>query len=205
MRFFVLFVIAVLGFSQDIILEKVNGSIGYINKSIQKGRSGYVICPFDKKEIICAKVIFFGNKVKFENYDELKNNAFALPVVTPKAKDKIILNNYKRILIIAPTQELYLKIKDMYKNKTVIHPDLLYVYLDGEISKEGLEEFAKIMNIDEYIFVLDKIYEVDANSFYAIKTFSKVNIHYKFIFYNSYKKGKTSKNMIKEYKSFIKD
>jgi len=200
-----LFVIAVLGFSQDIILKKVNGNIGYINKSIQKGRSGYVICPFDKKDIICAKVVFFGNKVKFENYDELKNNAFALPIVTPKAKDKIILNNYERILIIAPTQELYLKIKDMYKNKTVIHPDLLYVYLDGEISKEGLEEFAKIMNIDEYIFVLDKIYEVDANSFYAIKTFSKVNIPYKFIFYNSYKKGKTSKNMIKEYKSFIKD
>jgi hypothetical protein len=203
MKIFLIFIIAVFTYAQ-ITLIKVNNKEGLIDKYVQEGRSGYVLCPFNNKEIICARAVFFGKKVKFYNYEELKNDAFALPIVYPKKGNKVIVNSYERILIIAPNQDIYLKLKDLYSSKTIIHPDLLYVYLDGEVSKKGFQDFARLMNIDEYIFALDKVYEVDANSFYSIKSFSKLNTFYKFIFYNSYNKGETSQNMIKKYKSFIK-
>jgi hypothetical protein len=204
MRFLLFLFAAVFINAKIVSLVDVKGDRGEVNESVKRGVSGYVICPFDNQEIICARAVFYGKSVKFKAFDELQNRAFALPVVRPKKDDKIILNPYKRAVIIAPNQELYLKVKDYFSNKTLIHPDVLYVYLEGEVSKKGLINFAKDMNIDEYIFVLDRVYEVDANSFFAINSFDKFGTKsYNTLFFNSYSQKK-SKNMLKEYKRMIK-
>ena len=137
-----------------------------LNEYVKKGVSGVVICKYLKTPIICARAVSFGKKTKLFVYDDLKNDAFAKPVVLPKKGDKIIFaKDYSRILIIAPNQNVYLKLKNIYKNNAIISPDVLASFLD-DVNIKSLREFAKEFNIGRYIIALDKVYEVDSYSFY---------------------------------------
>ena len=191
----------------EITITNVNGNTAKVDKNVKKGVSGVVLCPYENKEIICARAISFGKTFKLKIYDNLKNRAFALPVVLPKSGDKIILaKDYNRIMIIAPNQISYLKLKEKYKNMTLISPDILAPFLDDVPTKKEFINFAKKMDIGRYIFVLDKIYEVDANSFYVINTYGKNDTKYKEIFFTSYPKFSIKdKNMISYYRSLIKE
>jgi hypothetical protein len=72
-------------------------------------------------------------------------------------------------MIIAPTQEEYLKIKERYKGNVIISPDVLAAFLGDEVKRDDFINFAKKMDLGRFIFVLkDGIYEVDAISFYLL-------------------------------------
>ena len=207
MRWLVFAVFAVLLNGYEVTITSVNSDIVTLDKYVKKGVSGVVLCPFEGKKIICARAVTFGKKAKLSVYDNLKNEAFALPIVLPKKGDKILLaKDYDRILIIAPNQLEYLKIKEKYKKATIISPDNFAEFLEDKPRRENFINFAKKMDIGRFIFVLDKIYEVDANSFYVVKKYGKNSAKYNEIFFTTYPKFDIKdNNMIIYYKNMIKE
>jgi len=206
MRWILSFLIFLSLNAYEVKILDVNNDFVIINKYVKKGVSGVVICPYEDKKIVCAKAISFGKKAKLKIYDNLKNEAFALPLVYPKKGDTIIFaKDYNRILIIAPNQVEYLKVKEKYKNSIIISPDIFAPFVDEIPTKKEFINFAKEMDIGRYIFVLDKIYEVDANSFYIIKKYGKSNAKYKEIFFTNYKKEDIKENLISYYKKLLKE
>lgn len=205
MRFFLSVVAAVLLNAYEVNIINVNNDTAVIDKYVKKGVSGVVLCPYDGKKIICARAVCYGKKAKLNVYDDLKNDAFALPLVTPKKGDKILLaKDYDRILIIAPNQLEYLKIKQNYKNATIISPDIFATFIEEAPSKEDFINFAKKMNIGRIVFVLDKVYEVDAYSFYAVKSYGKNSVKYTNAFFTTFPNNIKNENFEKLYKSYIK-
>ena len=207
MRWLYFVLAAVLLNGYEVTITGINGNIVSLDKYVKKGVSGVVLCPYENKKIICAKAVTFGKKAKLEIYDNLKNEAFALPVILPKKGDKIILaKNYNRIMIIAPNQYLYLKTKEKFKNAVIISPDIFANFLEEIPTKNEFINFAKKMDIGRYVFVLDRVYEVDADSFYAIKKYGKNTQKFKEIFFTTYPKFDINgKNMTAYYKSLIKE
>ena len=190
----------------EVKILDVNNDIATIDKYVKKGVSGVVVCNYEDKEIICARAISFGKKVKLKIYDNLKNEAFTLPIIHPKKGDKIILaKDYNRILVISPNQLEYLKVKEKYKNNIIISSDIFGAFVDDIPTKKEFINFAKEMDIGRYIFVLDKIYEVDANSFYVIKRYEKNTKKYKEVFFTNYKKENIKKDLINYYKMLLKE
>ena len=111
MRLFLFVIAAILLNAYEVNILSVNQDTAVIEKYVKKGVSGVVLCPYEGKKIICARVVCFGKRAKLKIYDDLKKEAFALPLVVPKKGDKILLaKDYDRILIIAPNQLEYLKI-----------------------------------------------------------------------------------------------
>ena len=186
MRFLILFISILFAYEANIV--EVNRDTAKIDKYVKKGISAIVICPYLNEEIICARAVSQGKSIKLEIYDNLKNPAFALPIVTPKKGDRVIFaKNYSRILIIAPDQDTYLKIKDCYKNATVISPDLLAANIE-KFDKSSIIDFAKRFDIGRIIFALDRLYEVDAYSFYVIKSKDYKVPKYQKAFFTYFKK-----------------
>ena len=91
MRWVLSFLIFLSLNAYEVNILSVNNDIAIIDKYVKKGVSGVVICPYEDKKIICARAISFGKKAKLAIYDNLKNEAFALPIVYPK-KDKLLLH-----------------------------------------------------------------------------------------------------------------
>ena len=207
MRWLFLVLVAVLLNGYEVTITDVSGNNVTLDKYVKKGVSGVVLCPFEDKTIICAKAVAFGKKAKLKIYDNLKNDAFALPVLTPKRSDKIIFaKNYNRILIIAPNQEEYIKIKNKYKNATVISSDNFAAMIDDLPKRGDFINFAKKLDIGRIIFILDKIYEVDAYSFYVIKKYNQMNVKYNKIFFTTYPAfDLKDKNIVGYYKKLIKE
>jgi hypothetical protein len=207
MRFLVVLLCVIYAFGMEANIENVNKNIVTLNKPVTKGVSGVVLCPYEGKEIICARAVSLGKKAELKIYDNLKNDAFALPVVSPKKGDKIIFGkNYDRILIIAPNQEEYLKVKNRYKNATVISSDNFAAVIDDIPTKKDFVNFAKKLDIGRIVFVLDKIYEVDAYSFYAVKKYGNVSAKYNKIFFTTYPDfDLQQKKIISYYKKLIKE
>jgi len=218
MRFVFILFLGVFLFAKTTKITNIDNDTITVLDNVKKGTSGVVLCPYENREIICARAVLFGKTGKLKVYDNLANSSFALPVVKPKKGDKIILGkDYNRILIIAPNQNSYVNIKEKLKNKTVISSDMLAAFLDGIPTREDFINFAKKMDIGIYIFVLDKIYVVDAYSFYAINSFDYKKVEYKkpfFMTYNNinlqsglfkYMFKSKIKNFEKYYKSLIKE
>jgi hypothetical protein len=205
MRLFLFVIAAILLNAYEVNILSVNQDTAVIDKYVKKGVSGVVLCPYEGKRIVCARAVCFGKRAKLKVYDDLKNDAFALPLVTPKKGDKILLaKDYDRILIIAPNQFKYLKTKEKYKNATIINPDIFATFIEDAPTKEDFVNFAKKMNIGRIIFVLDKVYEVDAYSFYAIKTYGKNDVKYKSAFFTTFPNNIKNKNFEELYMSYIK-
>ena len=177
-----------------------------LNKPVTKGISGVVLCPYESEEIICARAISFGEYAKLYYYDNLKNDAFALPLVYPKKGDRVIFGkNYERILIIAPNQTAYLKLKERFKNFVIIPIDVFAAFLDDLPKREDFINFAKEMDIGLFVFALDRLYFVDANSFYVISKEDFSLKKFKLPFYSSYNFDIKEKNIINYYKKMLKD
>ena len=188
----------------------INKNIINLNKNIKKGVSGIVLCPYEKEKIICARCVSLGDKkAKLYVYKDLQNKAFALPLIYPKRGDKVIFGkDYKRIMIIALNQEVYLKLKEKYQNRFSIIPiDVFGAFLDDIPTKKDFIKFAREMNIGLFVFALDKIYFVDSESFYDFLTQNytfKPNLKFKIPFYSSYNFDIKMKNPTEYYKKLIK-
>jgi len=205
--FFILLLAIFANASYMATITQVNGLKVKLNIPIKKGSSGIVLCPYEGEKIICARAISFGKYAKLYPYRNLKNDAFALPLVYPKKGDKVIFGkNYERVLIIAPNQTLYLTFKNRYKNLTIIPIDTFAAFLDDWPTKEDFIDFANKMDIGLFVFILDKIYIVDAHSFVVLLKeelpFSFKN--FKEPFYSSYNFSVKEKNMISYYKNLLK-
>ncbi|GAX88096.1 conserved hypothetical protein [Lebetimonas natsushimae] len=199
-----LFIYSLMGY--EVTIKDIQNNEITVDKYVKKGVSGIVLCPYENKGIICAKAVLFGTHGKLDVYDNLKNDSFALPVVFPKVGDKIILaKDYNRVMIIAPNQESYLKTKDILKNKIFISPDIFATFLEEIPTKNDFIMFAKKIDIGLYVFVLDKIYLVDAYSFYTIKSYP-LNKNYKYIkpFFTTYNDFTTGESVFSKIKNLFK-
>ena len=181
-----------------------------INKHIQKGKTGYII----QNSMIIGKVISIGgNKVKYLPFEKLKNEALATPKLYPKKGDKIIFGLYnKRGLIIAPNQQFYMKTKKEYPNIKWINSDSFATYFETKPTIENFRKFCNDYNIGIIIFMLDKKYILDSQSFTILET-TQLTEKYKYSkpFFASYNKFADSMfsfkptNWINYYKSLLKD
>jgi hypothetical protein len=191
----------------EVTIKNIQNDEIVVDKYVKKGVSGIVLCPYENKEIICARAVMFGTKGKLSVYDNLENDSFALPIVTPKIGNKIILaKDYNRVMIIAPNQDSYIKTKNLFKNKIFISPDIFATFLDEIPTKEDFVNFAKKLDIGLYIFVLDKIYLVDAYSFYAVKEYPlKENYNkYNKPFFVTYNRFKVNSSVFSKVKNLFK-
>ena len=212
MRIIFVFLLAVAAFSQGISVKilSMKGDKITINGNLKKGINGVVLCPYENNKIICARAESLGgNEAKLYVYKALKNDAFALPLVVPKKGDEVLFaKDYSRIMIIALNQTSYLKTKEKYSKNTIIPIDLFAVFLNDNPTKKDFINFAKKMNIGRYIFVLDKIYEVDALSMQVINSYSNnyKNKKFKLPFFTYYRFYDIKiKNPINYYKNLIKE
>jgi co-chaperonin GroES (HSP10) len=207
MRIIFILFLFIYSMAYEVSITKIQNSVIKVDKYVKKGVSGIVICPYENKKIICARVVMFGKKGKLEVYDSLENDSFALPRVLPKVGDRIVLGkDYSRVMIVAPNQNSYLKVKSMLKDKTFISPDIFATFLDEIPTKKDFVNFAKKLDIGMYAFVLDKVYLVDAYSFYKIKKYD-LNETYKYEkpFFVNYKHFKISSGIFSMFKTKIKD
>ena len=94
MRLFLLVIAAILLNAYEVNILNVNQDTAVIDNYVKKGVSGVVLCPYEGKRIICARAVCFGKRAKLKIYDNLKNEAFALPLVVPKKGDKILFSKY---------------------------------------------------------------------------------------------------------------
>jgi hypothetical protein len=218
---FILFLCIYSLMAYEVTIKNIKNNEITVDKYVKKGVSGIVLCPYENKKIICARAVMFGTQGKLSIYDNLENDSFALPIVTPKVGDKIILaKDYNRVMIIAPNQDSYLQVEDILKNKIFISPDVFATFLDEIPTKEDFITFAKKMDVGLYAFVLDKIYLVDAYSFYSVKMYPlKENYKYNKPFFTTYNNFTTEgvfskiktlfksdiKNFNEYYKSMIKE
>ena len=210
MRIFFILLMALSLYAGNFVtkITDVSGNVIQMEASVKKGTSGIVLCPYEKEKIICARCVGIGgNKALLYTYSDLKNEAFALPLVLPKIGDDVIFGkNYDRIMIIAPNLDTYLKLKNRFSKFTIIPVDVFGAFLEDLPTKADFINFAKKMDIGLYIFALDKLYFVDALSFYAIseEDFS-FNGKFKLPFYTSYPFDFKLNNPISYYKSMIKE
>jgi hypothetical protein len=179
-----------------VTLTKVEGTQeGVVSPIVPKGETGYILCPYMGKEIICGLALSEGEgRVRFEVYDNLKNRAMALPVVLPKPGDKVVFQkNYRRVLIIAPNSEIYFSLLNRYRKEgnTPISSDFLAIFEEDEgvPSREDLISLAKKMDIGRYAIVTPEgVIELDALSLQKLRSYpcNCGPIHYKVPFFTSY-------------------
>ncbi len=103
---------------------------------LKVGESGEILRWFTKENsaiVARAAVISVENnlaKIAFEPFVGLEQKAFPVPTLYPQKGDEVIFRSFNdRAFLIAPTQDIYEKIKDAYPDVTWLHPDLLAAYL----------------------------------------------------------------------------
>ncbi len=103
---------------------------------LRVGESGEIIRWFDREHsgiVAKAAVIEIQEnlaKIAFEPFEGLEQSAFPTPILMPQKNDEVIFRSFNdRALLIAPTQDIYEKIKAVYPEITWLHPDLFAAYL----------------------------------------------------------------------------
>jgi len=145
------------------------------------GESGMVVRWFDKEHSsVAAKAIVVEvkdgkAKVAFEEFTNVDNEVFPKARIKPRKGDEILFRNfYDRGVIISPSQELYEKIKNSYKNTVWVHPDLLASDLvianRNKIEKNDIRRFCSAYDVGiVYIVNMNRGEAYDCQSFKMIK------------------------------------
>jgi hypothetical protein len=202
-------------FAQQVTLTQVDGKLGEVDTILPKGMTGYLLCPFLNREIICGLAVSIGgNRVQFKVYDSLQNRAMALPVVIPKPGDKIIFQkDYRRVMVIAPDRQSYYNLVSQYREKgnVVVPSDLMAVFVEDDDKVPTRQEFinfAKKLNIGRYIFLSDRgVEEIDALSLTPLRRVpwkGGGKVSYKVPFFTTYGDWeKIDEPILKRYKEDI--
>lgn len=103
---------------------------------LKVGESGEIVRWFDREHsgiVAKAAVIEVQNgraKIAFEPFVGLEQSAFPTPILMPQKNDEVIFRSFNdRAFLIAPTQDIYEKIKAAYPEIKWLHPDLFAAYL----------------------------------------------------------------------------
>lgn len=120
-----------------IALDEDSAHYAYVPAfNLKVGESGEIIRWFDKEHsgiVARTAVIEIQNdraKIAFEPFVGLEQSAFPTPTLMPQKNDEVIFRNFNdRAFLIAPTQDIYEKIKAAYPEITWLHPDLFAAYL----------------------------------------------------------------------------
>ncbi|PKT75260.1 plasminogen-binding N-terminal domain-containing protein [Helicobacter winghamensis] len=103
---------------------------------LKVGESGEIVRWFTKEHsaiVARAAVVEIKDnraKIAFEPFEGLEQGAFPAPILYPKKNDEVIFRAFNdRAFLVAPSQEIYEKIKAVYPDVTWLHPDLLATYL----------------------------------------------------------------------------
>jgi len=198
------------------ILVKVDGTKGgIVEPPVPKGVTGYVICNYLNRGIICGMAMSLGDgRVTFKVFDSLKNRAMALPIVLPQKGDKIIFGkDYRRVLILAPNSNTYFQLVNRYQKEgnKVISSDLLALFMEEEEdipTREDLINLAKKLNIGRYVILTNRgIVELDGLSLQPIRIlkWDGGKISYKIPFFTSYSNWESvDENFLNRYKEELK-
>lgn len=120
-----------------IALDEDSAHYAYVPAfDLKVGESGEIIRWFDREHsgiVAKAAVIEIQDnraKIAFEPFVGLEQSAFPTPALTPQKNDEVIFRSFNdRAFLIAPTQDIYEKIKAAYPEITWLHPDLFAAYL----------------------------------------------------------------------------
>lgn len=103
---------------------------------LKVGESGEIVRWFTKEHsaiVARAAVVEIKDnraKIAFEPFEGLEQGAFPAPILYPEKNDEVIFRAFNdRAFLVAPSQEIYEKIKAVYPDVTWLHPDLLAAYL----------------------------------------------------------------------------
>ena len=147
------------------------------NKNLKVGQSGIVLHVYESNNKIIvsnAKVISSTNGksiVEFVPFNDLKQVSVPTTKRNVEVNDILILNYlYTSAMIIAPTQESFLQIRNSYKYNNFLHADLFATWLKMEDnpfpSKTDIQEFAISQNLGTvFIVVKDSLYILDTKTF----------------------------------------
>lgn len=103
---------------------------------LKVGESGEIIRWFDKEHsgiVAMAAVVEVKDnraKIAFEPFVGLEQSAFPTPLLKPQKNDEVVFRSFNdRAFLIAPTQDIYEKVRNAYPDVTWLHPDLFAAYL----------------------------------------------------------------------------
>jgi len=150
----------------------------YLNTgNLKKGESGLIIRWFDNSHasIVASMVVVESKdneaKIAFKVFDALEQDAFPVPLLSPKVNDEVIVRGfYNRALLIAPDQNIYQKVISEYKKMSWIHPDLFAAFLIQEgknaPSKSDFRRFCDFYSVGlVYMVNMNKGQVVDCQTF----------------------------------------
>ncbi len=197
------------------------------NDSIKIGSSGVVTHRFDDgiASIVARAIVIEKNgkmaKIRFEVFENLKQEAFPIPKILPQIGDEVELNFlYSRSLIVVPNEEIYKQIIEIFPNITFIHPDIVGAYLSYEYKPNPTrKDFRKMCNFGNagliFIALNKEAYFLDCLSFKILQKFKSGEVaNYQLPFFTRVKDIKTifyklnSEKIIdydEYYKSLIKE
>ncbi|MCH9813176.1 MAG: plasminogen-binding N-terminal domain-containing protein [Epsilonproteobacteria bacterium] len=160
-------------------ISKVDKKYIYIkdSKAFRTGSSGIIIHKFDDiHQTIIANVEVVSKKegeakLRYKNFNGLKQNALPTYKIAPQEGDKVILNYlYERALAVTPDAQTFKSVITQYNMFDWIHPDLFASKLATEYtptpSKQDFQEECKADNFAMLFFAIENQgYFVDCNSF----------------------------------------
>ncbi len=150
------------------------------------GSSGIIIHPVNSKlQTILARVEVINNEnqteLKILPFDDLHQDALPKLVTKPQVGDIVKMGwLHDRVLLIAPSKEIYEMVQASQPNKSFVDSDFFAVHLskEGHPSplKEDIQAFCQAYDIGIIQFVVgQKIFKVDANSF---KVLEKIEVNF---------------------------
>ena len=166
------------------IFEVIGNKAKITKGNLALGQSGIINHKIGKNNSIIlasAEVIETYNSysvIEFSKFNDLIQEA--IPNTTRKVqnKDIFILNYlYSASLLIAPNQESFINIRQVFSNHNFVHSDIFasHLKIEGEPfpSKEFIKEYTRIENIGTIFYAIDQtVYIFDAKSFKKIASFT---------------------------------
>ena len=166
------------------IFEVIGNKAKITKGNLALGQSGIINHKIGKNNSIIlasAEVIETYNSysvIEFSKFNDLIQEA--IPNTTRKVqnKDIFILNYlYSASLLIAPNQESFINIRQVFSNHNFVHSDIFasHLKIEGEPfpSKEFIKEYTRKENIGTIFYAIDQtVYIFDAKSFKKIASFT---------------------------------
>lgn len=166
------------------IFEVIGNKAKITKGNLALGQSGIINHKIGKNNSIIlasAEVIETYNSysvIEFSKFNDLIQEA--IPNTTRKVqnKDIFILNYlYSASLLIAPNQESFINIRQVFSNHNFVHSDIFasHLKIEGEPfpSKEFIKEYTTKENIGTIFYAIDQtVYIFDAKSFKKIASFT---------------------------------